>query len=62
MASIKKSYQQLRKELDTILDELESKDIDIDEALALHKKGQEILNQMEKYLENISDAIKTKKS
>jgi exodeoxyribonuclease VII small subunit len=53
------SYQDLRTKLDEILQALESDQLDIDEAIVLHKKGQEIAAQMEKYLEEIGQGIKS---
>ena len=58
--STKKSYRQLREELDKILHQLESENIDIDEALIQHKKGQEVLKQMEQYLSEVSQVIEPK--
>lgn len=60
--SSKKTYQQLREELDLILQQLEGDSIDIDQALVQHKKGQKILEQMEVYLKEVSQAIQPKKS
>ena len=44
------TYQELKAELDSILDKLQHEDTDIDEALKLHKAGQEILKKIEAYL------------
>ncbi len=57
----KKSYRQLREKLDTILQQLESDNTEIDKALILHKKGEEILKQMEEYLQEVNQKIKSKK-
>lgn len=48
----KKSYKQLQQELDECLHEMQASDIDIDRALELHKKGQELIAQLEKHLNN----------
>ncbi len=48
----KRSYKQLQHELDECLHEMQSADIDIDRALELHKKGQELIVQLEKHLDN----------
>lgn len=58
MAKEQTSYRDLRKKLDEILYSLETEDLDIDEAIVLHKKGQEVVASMEKYLEEVGQAIK----
>lgn len=50
----KKSYQQMKDELEQIITRLESDDIDIDEASELYKKGQKLSAETEKYLKNIA--------
>lgn len=51
MAEKTKSYRQLREELDNVLAELETSMDDIDKAIEQYKKGQEIIAQIEKYLD-----------
>lgn len=53
------NYQQLQSELDQILDRLQSGETDIDEALELHKHGQEIIKSMESYLKKAEATLKT---
>lgn len=48
------SYQQLKSELDRILQQLQDSDTDIDKALNLHKQGQEALKKLEAYLKDAS--------
>ncbi len=51
-----KSYSQLREELDKILIELETNIDDIDKAIEQYKKGVQLIDEIEKYL----DATKAK--
>ena len=45
-----KSYQELKAELDEILEKLQHEDTDIDEAMKLHKQGKETVKKSELYL------------
>lgn len=53
----KKSYKQLQSELDSILTQLQSADLDIDKAMDLYKKGQTLVTQIEDYLKNAKNNI-----
>jgi exodeoxyribonuclease VII small subunit len=57
MAEKKRTYQEMKSELDDIIASLESDDIDIDEAAELHKKGQKLAREIEKYLEKIKSDL-----
>lgn len=50
MTKSKKNYNQLKRELETILNELQHEDTDIDKAVGLHKEGKKLLSELEKYL------------
>jgi len=52
-----KTYRQLQDELDQVLDQLQSAELDIDRALELHKKGQKLLTELEAYLKNAKNEI-----
>jgi exodeoxyribonuclease VII small subunit len=52
------SYRELRSKLDEVLAALEASELDIDEAIALHKKGQQIVAQMESYLNDVGKTVK----
>ncbi|OGL31327.1 exodeoxyribonuclease VII small subunit [Candidatus Saccharibacteria bacterium RIFCSPHIGHO2_12_FULL_41_12] len=47
---MKKTYKDLKQELDEVLSQLSSGDIDIDDAIALQKKGQKLIEQIKAYL------------
>ena len=53
----KKSYRKLQSELDKVLAEMQSADLDIDKALDLYKQGQKLLNELENYLKNAKNEI-----
>lgn len=57
MAEKTKSYRQLKKELDDLLAELEANNEDIDKAIDQYKKGQAIIDQIEKYLQKAKAKI-----
>lgn len=51
------SYQALKQQLDEILQKLQQDDVDIDRAVAYHKKGIEIIAKLEKYLTTAQNEI-----
>jgi exodeoxyribonuclease VII small subunit len=56
-------YQTLKNELDAVMAELQSEDLDIDRALTLYKRGLELVTQLKKHLkaaENIITELKAK--
>lgn len=60
----KKTYQQLKSELDEVLSRLEAGELDIDEAVVLYQKGQKLTGELQKYLSGVKakiDIIKSKK-
>lgn len=46
----KKSYRELQDELDEILLQLQSGELDIDKALKLNKAGEKLIAELEAYL------------
>jgi len=53
----KKSYRELQAELDKVLDELQSSELDIDKAMGLYKQGQKLIVELEKYLKTAKNEI-----
>ncbi len=53
----KKTYRELQSELDSVLVELQSSELDIDKALDLYKQGQKLLAQLETHLKNAKNEI-----
>lgn len=53
-----KKYGQYKAELESIISRLESDEIDIDEALELHKQAQVIVVKLEQYLDDKKSSIK----
>ncbi len=56
------NYQQSQQELDAILLALQSDGLDVDEALKLYKRGQELIGQLEAYLKSAENTVKEIKS
>lgn len=54
----KKSYKQLQEELDDLLEQLQSEELDIDKALILHKEGEKLVAELETYLAEAKNEIK----
>jgi exodeoxyribonuclease VII small subunit len=50
-------YEELRRELDSILDDLQSGSLDIDQALERYKRGLELVKQLEKYLDKAENTV-----
>lgn len=55
-------YGKLRSELDAILDELQSGDLDIDRALERYGRGLELIGQLEKYLADAQNTVRELKA
>ncbi len=53
----KKSYRELQAELDKVLGDLQSSELDIDKALGLYKQGQKRIVELEKYLKTAKNEI-----
>jgi exodeoxyribonuclease VII small subunit len=53
-----KTYQQLSRELDEVMNRLQAEDIDVDEALALYKQGTALTKQLEDYLQQAENTLK----
>lgn len=53
----KKTYSQLQAELDELLLQLQSGDLDIDKALTLHKEGEKLVAELEAYLASAKNEI-----
>jgi exodeoxyribonuclease VII small subunit len=56
--SDKFSYRELKDELDEVLSNLQREDLDIDEALKLYKRGQELIKDLEEYLKSAENTVK----
>lgn len=55
--TVKTSYTELQSQLDSVLAQLQSTELDIDKALDLYKKGQKLIEQLENYLQNAKNEI-----
>jgi exodeoxyribonuclease VII small subunit len=55
------NYQLKMRELQTLLTEMQSEDIDVDLALSKYEQGKIIIEQLEKYLKNAENKIIKKK-
>lgn len=52
------TYKDLNRELEEILNDLQSNDQDLDKTLLRYKRGVEIINQLTKYLKDAELQIK----
>ncbi len=50
-------YKTLSTELDTIMDKLQSSDVDIDDAVRLYERGMTIVKQLETYLKTAENKV-----
>ncbi|MCA9330771.1 exodeoxyribonuclease VII small subunit [Candidatus Saccharibacteria bacterium] len=50
MTKSTKSYTELREELERVMMQLQSEDIDIDDAIKLHKQATALIEVLEKHL------------
>lgn len=58
MSANKKTYRQLKEQLESLIEELESPSIDIDDALKTHKQAKEVIKELQDYLKNADAQIK----
>lgn len=58
MASKQINYQKLQAELDEIMRQLQSGDIDVDEALKHYERGLAIVKLLEEYLEQAENRVR----
>ncbi|MDZ7744244.1 MAG: exodeoxyribonuclease VII small subunit [Candidatus Saccharibacteria bacterium] len=58
MAAAKKDYKTLQAELDTALSELQSGELDIDQAVKLYEQGMQLIKELEKQLKIAENKVK----
>lgn len=51
-------YQSLNEELQTILNSLDSSDLDVDAAIKQYERGMEIVKELETYLKTAENKVK----
>lgn len=51
------SYQDLKEELEQVLDDLQHEETDLDKATQLHAKAQELVKQLEAYIEEVEKSL-----
>jgi len=51
------TYQELKTELDKLLDELQSDDISVEDAMKHYERGMELIKELEKHLSNAENKI-----
>lgn len=57
MAKQNSDYMGMQAQLDEILRRLQSDDIELQEAIELHKKGKELVDQQQTYLKEAENTI-----
>lgn len=50
-------YAKLNRELETIVDQLQTADLDIDEAVKLYERGMKIIKDLEAYLKTAESKV-----
>lgn len=56
--STKKSYADLKAQLDTVIDRIQSDQISIDEAVAAYEEGTKLVEELQAYLKESENKIK----
>lgn len=56
------SYQEMARELDDILLELQQEDLDVDQAVKQYERGLELVRQLETYLKTAENKVKELKA
>lgn len=57
MANKDRDYKTMRAELEELLSAMQSEDLDVDEALAKYERGQQLISQLQAYLEAAENKI-----
>lgn len=57
MTKKKTNYAELKAELEAIMSKLQSNDIDVDTALALHEQAEALIAELEKHLEAAKNVV-----
>jgi exodeoxyribonuclease VII small subunit len=52
-----KTYHELQAELDAVLQELQSSELDIDKVLTLYRQGEAVLAELDNYLTHAKNEI-----
>lgn len=52
-----KTYKEMASELDTLMENLQSDSLDIDEAVKVYEQATKLIGQMEAHLENAENKI-----
>ncbi len=55
-------YKTMMAELDRLLADMQSDNIDVDEALQKYERGQQLVGELQKYLESAENTITKRKS
>lgn len=53
----KRNYQQIKSELDEVMDFLQNPETDIDDALTHYEKAKKLIAELEQYLEGIDKTL-----
>ena len=56
------SYQELKTELESVMNRLQAEDLDVDEALRLYQRGLELVQQLDTYLKTAKNNIQELKA
>jgi exodeoxyribonuclease VII small subunit len=56
------NYQALKAELETVMAQLQSEDLDVDEALRLYERGLELVQQLDMYLKTAENTVQELKA
>lgn len=56
------TYESLKAELDSIMNELQREDLDVDKALEHYRRGLELVSSLEKYLKTAENKVKELKA
>lgn len=51
------NYRQLNQELETIVEKLQSEDLDVDQVISQYQRGVAIIDQLQKYLKSAQNNI-----
>jgi len=57
-----RSYQEIKLDLDAVIQNLQAEDIDVDKAIKLYSDGQKLIKEMDDYLKEAKNQINEIKS
>ncbi len=57
MSKSARTYTEIKNELDQVVSALQKEDLDVEEALTLYEQGQQLIKELENYLQQAENKV-----